>query len=168
MANRKIDVNPFKSITSILFLVLIFVGLYFVAKSVFWVLSWLAPVFLILTLIIDYKVVINYGKWILKMLKSNILMGIGAVLLTVFGFPVVSGFLFGKALLSKKIKETLGQFEEKANPNPKDEFVAYEEIKEDVVMEDPLDLNVDPPKVERPEVIIKKKSSDNDYEDLFE
>lgn len=170
MANQKVDINPFKSIGSILFLVLIFVGLFFVAKGVFTLLSWLAPIFLILTLFIDYKVIVNYGQWILKMLKTNLLVGIGAVLLTVFGFPVVSGFLLGKALISKKLKETLGQFEQPTRK--KEEYVAYEEIEDDFELEDPLDLNTEPTKVEKPEIIIKKESpsnkSTNDYEDLFE
>jgi len=135
MANRKIDVNPFNSIASILFLVLIFVGLFFVAKGVFWILSWLAPVFLILT---------------------------------VFGFPVVTGFLFGKAIISKKIKEKLGQFEQPTQK--KEEYVAYEEVEDDFTVEEPLDLNETPRRVEKPEVIIreKKSNSSNEYDDLFE
>lgn len=168
MTNRKIDVNPFNSIASILFLVLIFVGLFFVAKGVFRILSWLAPVFLILTLIIDYKVVVRYANWLVNLLKKNILMGLGAVLLTVFGFPVVSGFLFGKAIISKKIKEKLGQFEQPTQK--KEEYVAYEEVEDDFTMEEPLDLNDTPRRVEKPEVIIKQKKSDssNEYDNLFE
>ncbi len=168
MANRKIDVNPFNSIASILFLVLIFVGLFFVAKGVFWILSWLAPVFLILTLIIDYKVVVSYGTWLVNLLKKNILMGLGAVLLTVFGFPVVSGFLFGKAIISKKIKEKLGQFEQPTQK--KEEFVPYEEVEDDIIVEEPLDLDNVPRRIEKPEIIIKenKSQSGNEYDNLFE
>jgi len=168
MANRKIDVNPFNSIASILFLVLIFVGLYFVAKGVFWLLGLLAPIFIILTLIIDYKVLVSYGNWLVNLFKSNILMGIGAVLLTVFGFPVVSGFLFGKAIISKKIKEKFGQFEQPEKK--KEEYAAYEEVKDDFEVEEPLDLENAPRKVEKPEVIIKRKSSEsnNEYDDLFQ
>lgn len=168
MANRKIDVNPFNSIASILFLVLIFVGLFFVAKGVFWILSWLAPVFLILTLIIDYKVVVSYGTWLVNLLKKNILMGLGAVLLTVFGFPVVSGFLFGKAIISKKIKEKLGQFEQPTQK--KEEFVSYEEVEDDIIVEEPLDLDNVPRRIEKPEIIIKenKSQSGNEYDNLFE
>ncbi len=169
MANRKVDINPLNSIGSILVLVLMFVGLFFVAKGVFWVLSWLAPVFLILTLVIDYKVIVNYGKWILKMLQTNLIVGIGAVLLTIFGFPIVSGFLLGKALLSRKLKQTMGQFEgQQGRMKEKDEFATYEEITDEPDIDEPLDLNTNKPKVERPEVIIKKKSSSSNYEDLFE
>ena len=64
MSRRKIDVNPFNSISSILILVLLFVGLFFVAKSIFTILSWVAPIMLIATLIIDHKVVLGYGKWL--------------------------------------------------------------------------------------------------------
>ena len=155
---RNIDVNPFNSLTSILILVLIFVGLYFVAKTAFTLLSWVAPILLLGALIIDYNVVLNYGKWLFNLLKENFLMGIGAVMLTVFGFPVIAGFLFGKALLYRKVGQLKQEFETKTQG----EFVEFEEIEEENVEETPkLEL---PPLSKRKERV----QNENEYEDLFD
>lgn len=156
MSRRKIDVNPFNSISSILILVLLFVGLFFVAKSIFTILSWVAPVMLIATLIIDHKVVVGYGKWIFNLLKENFLMGAGAVLLTIFGFPVIAGFLLAKALLYRKVNKMKEAYETQSQG----EFVEYEEVEE--IKEKPLEL----PRLEKEEQ--PRAQSNNEYEQLFD
>jgi cytochrome b subunit of formate dehydrogenase len=152
---KKIDVNPFNSITSIIILVLFFMALYFIAKSVFTILAWIAPVLLIGALIIDYKVVLNYGKWIVNLLKKNILMGIGAGLLTFFGFPVIAGFLFVKALLSKKVNSMKQEVERRQQG----EFVDYEELDST-----PIEL----PKIEEKPRPKQKLPRDDNYDQFFE
>ncbi len=149
---KQVDINPFNSIASILMLVLVFVGLYFIAKGIFNLLAIAAPFLLIGALLLNYRVVINYGKWLLKMLQTNPLVGIGGVLLTVFGFPVIAGFLFGKAYLYRKVN-SLQQAAEQAREG---EFVEYEEIPDE-----PLDL----PRIEPLE---RKRSSSNEYDELFD
>ena len=153
---RNIDVNPFSSIFSILTMVLIFVALFFVAQGIFSILAWLAPILIIATIIIDYKVILGYGKWLLNLLRKDILVGIGGILLTVFGFPIIAGFLFGKALLYRKMKKMNQDFEEERAG----EFLEYEEIEED--FSSPLEL----PTIEK-EKKQSNKSNDNDYEQLF-
>jgi len=154
MANRrKVDINPFNSIASILILVFIFFALYWVASSVFWLLTKLSPILLIGALIIDYNVVLNYGKWMWKLLKKNPVMGIGAVLLTIFGYPIIFGFLFGKALLYRKVNKMKKEHDVRTNG----EFVEYEEIKEEPKIK--LEL----PSFEKP-----KQEKGGDYEQFFD
>ena len=149
---KKIDVNPFNSITSILVMVVAFVALYWIASSIFTLLAWLAPVLLLATAVIDYKIILNYGKWILNLLKTNMVMGIGAVLLTFFGFPVISGFLFVKALLYRKVNKLT----EDMRQREEGEFVDFEEVDSTPTLELP------PIKKEAP------KQRRSDYEDFFE
>ncbi len=146
--------NPLGSIGSVIFLVLFFVGLFFLARGIFWILSWLAPIFIIATLIIDYKVITDYLKWIGNSFKRNPIFGIGMVLLTIFGFPVVSGFLMGKALLKRKIKKV----QEDVEVREKGEFVEFEEMQSD------LNETLELPDLE-PE---KPKPQSNQYDDMFE
>ena len=148
--------NPFGSFGAVISLVLFFVMLYFLAKGLFTILSWVAPVLLIGALVVDYKVVVDYGKFILKLLKDNPLMGIVGIVLTIVGFPVVSGFLFFKALARRTIKKKFGE----AAGRKKEVFTEYEEVVEE---EDFLKL----PQQEK--VTVKRSSGEsNEYEDLFD
>lgn len=124
---RKVDVNPFNSITSILFLVLAFVALYWLATSIFKILTVAAPFMLVGALIINHKVVLSYGKWLIDLLKRKPLMGVGGILLTFFGFPIISGFLLAKALLYRKVDKMKEEYDVKQNG----EFVSYEEVEEE-------------------------------------
>lgn len=162
--------NPFSSLTSLIFLVLLFVGLYFIAKSVFWLLSQIAVFLVIITLIIDYKVLVGYANWIVNLfLKKNWIMGIGVTLLTVFGFPIVAAFLFGKALLKRQLGKVVQKHEEKV----KGEFVEYEEVDKDTPSSESFDLSELKKLEERyvkekPQSKPKTKSKDyTDYEELF-
>ncbi|NNF33848.1 MAG: hypothetical protein HKN68_07050 [Saprospiraceae bacterium] len=143
--------NPLGGIGAIVILILFFVALYFIAKGLFTVLSWIAPVLLILTLIIDYKVIVDFGKWIIKLFKNNILTGILAVLLTVIGFPIAAGILFSRALVRRKLRSMGHDPDSESSP----EYAEYEEVVED---EDFLEL----PQIEKP-----PQDVDSDYDDLF-
>ncbi|MEM1323936.1 MAG: hypothetical protein AAGG75_26990 [Bacteroidota bacterium] len=153
--NRKIDVNPGNSLGGIILLVLVFVGLYFIAKGIFTLLSWLAPLFIVATLFINYKVLVNYGVWVVNLFKKNPLMGVGMVLLTIFGFPIISGFLFAKALLYRKVDQMKQQHEE----NKQGELIDYEEIDDEPTQT--LELPQMEPRQPR-------QQQRNDYEQLFD
>jgi len=106
----------------------------------------------------DYKIVVNYIKWIFSMMGKNPLLGVGLVLLTIVGHPIVSLFLFGKAMLKKKVKEMTQQFEEKTQG----EYTEYEEVK----TEDAEWVELPPPPVKaKPK---QMRGGKNEYEDLFE
>ncbi len=151
---RGFNVN---GIVGAVMIVLFFLALFFIARTIFNLVSLIAPILLLITLIIDYKVALNYGKFLLKLLKENTLMGIGAVVLTVLAYPVVAGFLFfkaaGKKFLMSKIKS-----------NKKEEFQDYEEVED----EDFLDLPELEKSVETKSSNRNDGDSSNDYEQLFD
>ena len=152
--------SPFNSLTSVIILVLFFVALFYIARAAFWILSMLAPILLIATLIIDHKVVVDYGKWIVSQLKSNPIFGIGAILLTIFGAPVVAGFLFAKALLKRKFKKVKEEMEAQQGGISSGEFIEFEEVAEKP-----------PVRLELPELRKRKeplREQRNDYDDMFQ
>jgi len=150
--------SPLGGFGPIIALVLFFVMLFFVAKGVFWLLSWVAPILLLATIVIDYKVIVDYGKFLLKLLKENPIVGIIGAILTVVGFPVVSGFLFLKAIARKSIKAKMGQFKQEKE----EEFVEFEEVVDE---EDFLEL---PEMQKASRSKPKGDPASNEYEDLFD
>ncbi len=118
--------NPVNSIVGIVLMIVFLVGMFYVARFVFRILYFLAPVMLIATLIINYRVVTGYLQWIVDLAKRNPIMGIGAGILTFFGFPIISAFLLAKAIMLKKIDEQ----QEKARIRREGELIDYEEVDE--------------------------------------
>lgn len=86
-------------------MVLMVIGLFFIARGIFTILSWVAPILFILTLILRYKVVVGYLNMLWDLLKQNPIVGVIAVILTVVGFPVVAFVLFAKAMLDRKVDQ---------------------------------------------------------------
>ena len=144
MSNRRTAYFKFDSFAGILLLVMFFVALFFVISGIFWVLKYVAPVLLLAAFFIDRTVVIGYGKWLLNLLKTNPIIGIGAALLTMLGYTVVFPFLFAKALFKKKIKSMGKQFEEQMGgggfQQTKEEFVDFEEVSSETHEEVTLEL----------------------------
>ncbi|MEM6319213.1 MAG: hypothetical protein AAF960_16190 [Bacteroidota bacterium] len=163
MTNRQFNTQAsgggFNILPALIFGILFLMGMFYLARFVFNILYYLSPVLLIITLIIDYKVVVNYGKWIMQVMGKNVLLGVGLALLTIVAFPVVSLFLFGKAMLKKKVKEMTQQFEEKTQG----EYVEYEEVSD----EQEGWIELPPPPVQR-KVKPTRRSNGNEYEQLFE
>lgn len=137
-------------------MVLVFIALYWLATGIFKLLSIAAPFLLIAALVINHNVVINYGKWLFNLLKTKPLMGIGGILLSVFGFPIIAGFLFGKALLYRKVDKMKTEFETKKYGD----FVDYEEV------DDEPEIRLELPEFEKPEP--KPKKNNNDYDQYFD
>ena len=144
MENQESRFQPgFSSIVGFLVAVGFFILLFFMMRGIFTILAWAAPFLLIAAVLINYRTIINFGKWLYRLIRGNPIVGIVAVVLCVFGFPVVAGFLFGKSLLDRKMKLLLEE------QNPQDEFIDYEEI-----YNEPLELK----QLERRE---NKEKSDN-------
>ncbi len=153
MTYRKTSSFRLDGITSILILIGFLVAMYFIVKYTLIALTVVAPILLIATFIIDRSVIFNYVKWIGSTLKSNPLLGIGAILFTIFGYMLVFPFLFGKAVLKKKFKQAQQQYE-----NERDgELIDFEELESKPNREKPLDL----PK-------LKKQETGTEYDRLFE
>ncbi len=110
------NVNPLLALSLVILFV---VALFYIAKGVFWLLAKAAPFLLIAAIILNYRVVWGYAIWLKDLLMRNPLMGIIAVVATIIGFPIVSGFLFLKSLSTKRERQQ----------QPK--FVPYEEVEDD-------------------------------------
>ena len=144
--------GPFNSVMGIIIVIGVILGIYYISSLFFRLLYLASPVLLLATLVIDYKVVVNFGKWVINLFKKNAIMGIGTVVLTALAYPVVIAFLFGKALFKKRIK----QAEQEYKNAREGELVDFEE------------LESTPTKLELPELEAKPKKEGNDYEQLFE
>lgn len=154
--------NPFSSITGIILAVLFFLLLFYLTKIVFQILWFLSPLIFIASLIIDHTVFLGYVKWIGGLLKSNILVGIGAIALSAFLFPLTASFFLGKALFRKKVKEARKEYENKVQG----ELIEFEEIveEEDEFSDEALRL---PPMEKEPTPRRREKPKGNEYDDLF-
>ncbi len=134
--------NPFVLVVIFALVVLVLI---WVAKSIFKILSFIAPVLLIATLFINYRVIVGYGRWLAGLLKRNPLFGILAVIFSIIGFPVVAAFLLIRALSSRGVGAE--------RVRKKGEYIRYEEVNDDFL--DLSDLNE------------HKKKMDNDYNDVL-
>lgn len=148
--------NPGSLIVPLLVLVGVLFVAYYVVKGLLSILAILSPILLIATLVIDREVVWDYGRFVGRLLKDNVLMGLVAVVLTIVGYPVVSGFLFAKAMLRRTFRKAATNAQEQRDG----QLVDYEEI---VDSEDFLELPPEPVKRSR-----QGGTSENDYEQLFD
>ncbi len=137
-----------------IFLVLLLIGLFFIAKGVFTILAWLSPALIIGALILNYRTVLNYLKFILSLIQRNPLAGIIAIVLSVIGFPVLSGVLFGKAIFDRKVR----RLQRAHAAGEASEYVEYEEVISSR-HKDELQL----PPIEKQQA----EKKDNRYENLF-
>ena len=151
-------VSPLNAIMWILMLIFSIYVLFFIAKGIFSLLLYASPLLLIASFVLDKTVIINYIKFLFNKLKTDTLVGVGAVALSAFAFPVLCGYLFLKALIKNKIGKKFQEFEQKEQG----EFADFE-----VVDDDFLTL----PELEKPTVRSsssqQKNTESNDYEDLF-
>ncbi len=134
--------------------ILALVFIFWVAKGIFNLLNIIAPFLLIITLVLNYRVVVGYGKWLLDVLKRDFLMGILASLGTVIFFPIVSGYLFVKALLLRKVSSLKTPY---SNHPGNEGFTAYQEVEE-------ADYEV----LEIPEQAKTTSKQDHNYDSFFE
>jgi energy-coupling factor transporter transmembrane protein EcfT len=148
-------------IIGFVFMVLVFVALFFVAKGIFTVLAWIAPVLIGLALLINYRTILNYLKFMLSLLQRNPLGGIIGILLSFFGFPILAGVLFGKSILDRKVRKLNEAYQARQEA----EYVEYEEV---IKPEKETKLDLPPLKKDSP--ILEEEppaKKDNRYEDLF-
>ena len=155
--------GPFGAIIPLLMVIAFFFALFYVASFVFELLWYVAPILLLITLFMDHKIVTGYIEWVWNKLKTNPIMGIAFILLTVFGFPVVAGYLFGKLMLRRKINKMTETFNKRANgPVTKEEdYVDYEEV------DSKPTTRIEIPKADLPPKV-KQKPENNKYDDFFE
>jgi len=146
--------GPLSGIIGILIIVAILFLLFQMVKGIFTILSFLAPVLLILALILNRKVVFDYGKMVAHKIKTDTPRGLVYLVLSFLGFPLLSGYLFFKAFVTRKW--------DKIQNEQKEDYDDYEEVVVDTPEEDEDFL-------ELPELEIDKPTATetNDYDDLF-
>ncbi|MEM0991550.1 MAG: hypothetical protein AAF847_05580 [Bacteroidota bacterium] len=128
-------VNTGSLIIGAVVLVVMLVVLLSLARLTYRLLTFIAIPLLIITAIIDYKIIVNYFNWVVSVVKRNTLMGIGLSLLSLVFYPVVAAILFGRAFftwrLDKAMKAQGNVFEEEAEEQKRiGEYIDFEEVKE--------------------------------------
>lgn len=124
--------SPFGFLGPLLILVLFFVFIYYIAKGMFYILSWASPVLLLGALLFDYKVVTGYLSWIWKLLGQQPFAGLLMVCVTVLAYPFVAAYLFFKAMASSsQRKYTTG-----SNQQNKYQKTAWQDTTEDIEYEE--------------------------------
>jgi predicted membrane protein len=106
--------NPFGSLGCLLTVAVIFGTIYYFFKMLYSNL-WVGPAFLLIALVINWKVVAGLGKSLINLFKKDILIGILTCVLCVFGFPIVALLLIFAALAGKRVEEFQKQFSEQMN-----------------------------------------------------
>ena len=126
----------------IIIIVAIIFLIFFILQNLYKLFGVLAPVFIVLAAILDYRVIFKYGIMIYELLRHRTILGVLAVIFTILGLPFVSAALFFNAFMNFRTKR-----------RNKKKYIDYEVVKDD---EDVLNLDD-----------FKKVKVDN-YEDLFE
>lgn len=118
MENRRYTTT--ETIVGLVFFALVLWAAFFLFKSIFSILAWAAPILFIAALIINYKLVLSYGKMLVVLVKRNTLVGIVAIILTFVAFPIVAALLFAMALMNKKADSILKEEIQKKEGIPTD------------------------------------------------
>lgn len=100
-------------IKNMLFLLLFLVVLFFIARGIYRLLAWVAPVLIILTMLIRFRVISNFVSTLWSMIQRKPLLGVGAVILSILAFPLVAVVLFGQAVFTKKLDDARKEYEER-------------------------------------------------------
>ncbi len=103
---------------------LVLVGLFFVAKGIFWVLAKAAFFLLAGALLIHYKTVLDFGKWLWNTILTNPLQGIFLTALGVLLYPVLFAYLFMRALVNRKVSKLQNAVKQEREG----EWVDFEEL----------------------------------------
>jgi len=108
--------------------------IYFVLKGFIWFIFAGAWFFLLVAGILDYKVILNFGKRLIDLFKRNPLFGIGATALSVVLYPFLFFILMMRAIGSKFVKRIGFEMPGQSQGNQESEvFVEYEEIEEEIL-----------------------------------
>lgn len=101
----------------IIIIVAIIFFIFFIIQNLYKLFALLAPVFLILTAILDYRVIAKFGIVIYELLRYRTVLGILAVIFSIIGLPFVSAAMFFNAFMNFKTKR-----------RNKKRYIDYEEV----------------------------------------
>ena len=146
--------NPFGSVMSLLIFAGVLVLLFFLVTGFVKLLYLVAPILLIATLLINYRVVTEYATGVIQTFQTDVVFGIVKVLFSFLCYPFVIGWLFAKAMfyrkvntLKKDMEQQMGRMNEAQNNT---QYTDYEEISSDMDVdkeaEKPIILDLPKPK----------------------
>ncbi len=164
--------NPFGSIFSLLIIIGIFILLIFMVTGFIKLLYLVAPVLLIATLLINYRLVADYVMGVFETFKTDIVFGIVKVVFSVFCYPFVIGWLFAKAMFYRKVTKIQKDLEQQMGLSTEKsitEVTDYEEISSDLNTDEPP-KKTSQKKPETPIIIELPKPKDplrDDFDQLF-
>ncbi len=149
--------SPFGGIVGLIIGVFLIIGLFWFVQFLFRILWAVFPFFLIATAILDYKVLVNYGKWVVKLFQRSWIAGAAIGFLSVVGAPLVTLMLFGRALFNRRVKQVKGE----AERQQQGEYTDFEELDSEVLELPELETRKETPRSKPP-------ADDNEYEQLFD
>ena len=163
MANQNKGFNIVNLIPAILMLIAVFIAVGYIASGIYQILEFIAFGLFLITLGLDIaygrKVILGFAKTLISLVRKNPLFGIAAIGLTFIFHPLVALFLFGKAMLLRKVDNLKKDFE----THQQGQYTEYVEVKtnnEEIQKEEPKLIELPPLK--------EKQKRGNDYDDLFE
>ena len=95
----------FSGLMGFIAMILVLVFMYFIITGAWKLLAIAAPVLIVLALIINYKTIVNFLRFMLGLLQRNVLSGIIAIILCVVLFPFLSGILFWESHPGQESKQ---------------------------------------------------------------
>ena len=116
--------SPKNAFWGLIVILLGLLGLYFIARVVFSLLYYLAPILFIASLIIDHKVFLEYVGWIRNLFRKDTWLGIAAVVLSLVGYPIVAALLLVRALNRKQGNKLLQDLQRRSGG----ELTDFEEL----------------------------------------
>lgn len=119
--------NPWNIIIGVAVIVILISGVLWALRMAFTLLYYLSPLLIIAALIIDYKVVLDYLKWVRNTFRRDAISGVIIGILSIVGFPVLSAYFLTRALMKKQIKKAQHEYERRQNGD----LVDYEELETD-------------------------------------
>jgi len=153
---------PGGSLGCFLAFALLLFGAYYALTGLYYVLYWAAPALVVLTLIVNWRVIPDTLKSWLKSMQTNPIGGLVMAAFAVLAFPFFTLWLFLKALGYRKLEKMKREYGQ-AEP-PKDEFVDFEEIESTPLGKAPEPEILEAPgKQEKP----KAKKNENPYDGFF-
>lgn len=130
---------------------LMLVGLFYVAKGVFWLLAKLAFFLLAAALIIHYRTVLDHGKWLLDQWRTQPLKAFFITAISALLYPVLFAYLFLRSMFDRKF----ARIQDAAQKQYESEYVDFEELESEIHAQKPDEA--------KPEVVREDR-----YRDLFE
>ncbi len=109
-----------ETIIGLLVMAAVVIGIFTLFRTIYGILKWATPFLLVAAVIINYKVVVSFGKMIFSILTKNLVTGIIIILLMIFAFPLVAAVLLGLAIMNKKADNILNLEKQRREGIPTD------------------------------------------------